>query len=185
MRESTSSNGEHVKLEPHFVVKPFYRYEQMGIEMNKAFLLAACCFIGACSSGYHPLYYFNEVQVVNLSGEEIRDVSLRVVDSGKRLDCEEVAKFAMCHDRFGRKRYPQQGLELSWTQAIRMCRRTFRPAWPCESSSRSDRTAVSKPFTNRKSRAGARCLTSSPHEPPPGECVAAFCAHHGNGSLQQ
>jgi hypothetical protein len=117
MRESTSSSGEHVKLEPHFVVKPFYRYEQMGIEMNKAFLLAACCFIGACSSGYHPLYYFNEVQVVNLSGEEIRDVSLRVVDSGKRLDCEEVAKFAMCHDRFGRKRYPQQGLELSWTQA--------------------------------------------------------------------
>lgn len=85
--------------------------------MKKIITLATCCFIGACSSGYHPLYYFNEVQVVNLSGEGIRDVDLRVVDSGKRLHCEEVAKFAMCHDRFGRKRYPQQGLELGWTQA--------------------------------------------------------------------
>lgn len=83
--------------------------------MNKLVVLAACGFIGACASGYNPAYYFNEVQVVNLSGADIQNVSLRVIDSSKVLSCTEVAKFAMCHDRFGRKRYPQQGIELSWT----------------------------------------------------------------------
>ncbi len=89
----------------------------MAVLMNKLIVLAACGFIGACAGGYNPVYYFNEVQVVNLSGADIRDVSLRVIDSPKVLDCEAVAKFAMCHDRFGRKRYPQQGVELSWTHA--------------------------------------------------------------------
>ncbi len=92
-------------------------YKQLGIVMKKIYMLIACCFIGACTIGYNPAYYFNEVQVVNLSEDEIRDVDLRVFDSSKVLNCEQVAKFAMCHDRFGRKPYPQQGIELSWTHA--------------------------------------------------------------------
>ena len=83
--------------------------------MNKLYLLPLTLLLTACVSGYNPTYYFNEVQVVNLTGGTINDVSLRVVDSPKSLACGEVLKFAMCADRFGKRRYPQQGIDLSWT----------------------------------------------------------------------
>lgn len=85
--------------------------------MKKLIVLLASGLIGACAHGYNPSYYFNEVQVVNLTGATIEDVSWQVVNSSKALSCPEVAKFAMCADRFPKRRYPQQGIELSWTHA--------------------------------------------------------------------
>ncbi len=82
--------------------------------MNKLFLLPLSMLLTACISSYNPSYYYNEVQVVNLSGGIINDVSLRVVDS-RSLACEEVLKNAMCDERFGKRRYPQLGIELAWT----------------------------------------------------------------------
>ena len=51
---------------------------------------------------------------MNLTGETITGVSLRVGGSERSLGCAEVLKNALCDDRFGKRRYPQQGLELSW-----------------------------------------------------------------------
>ncbi len=84
--------------------------------MKKLSLLPLCLMLGACVSGYNPRYYYNEVQVVNLSGDTITDVSLRVVDS-RMLECDEVLKNAMCDERFGARVYPQLGIELAWTHA--------------------------------------------------------------------
>lgn len=83
--------------------------------MKKSIILLACGFMTACVSGYNPGYYFNEVQVVNLTGATIEDVNLQVINSAQAISCPEVAKFAMCADRFGKKFYPQQGLELGWS----------------------------------------------------------------------
>ena len=69
----------------------------------------------ACATGYNPTYYFNEVQVVNLSSGIISEVRIDVVGSSRPIYCAEVAKNALCADRFGKRRYPQQGIELSWT----------------------------------------------------------------------
>ena len=69
----------------------------------------------ACVTGYNPRFYFNEIQVVNLSTAMIADVRVGFVGSPQTLACEEVAKYAMCADRFGKRMYPQQGIELSWT----------------------------------------------------------------------
>ena len=33
------------------------------------------------------------------------------------MSCDSVLKNAICNDRFGKRRYPQQGIQLSWTQA--------------------------------------------------------------------
>jgi hypothetical protein len=85
--------------------------------MKKIVISIASCLLAACVNGYNPYYYFNEVQVVNLTGATIKDVSWQVVNSPKALSCPEVAKFALCADRFPKRRYPQQGIELSWTQA--------------------------------------------------------------------
>ena len=83
--------------------------------MKKLVVLFASLVTAACATGYHPVYRFNEIQVVNLSGSTIEDVSVRVIDSEKALSCDEVAKNAICDDRFGMRRFPQQGIELSWT----------------------------------------------------------------------
>jgi len=69
----------------------------------------------ACATGYNPTFYFKEVQVVNLSAGRIADVRVGFVGSPRTLACDEVAKNAMCADLFGRRFYPQQGIELSWT----------------------------------------------------------------------
>ena len=68
----------------------------------------------ACATTYNPTYYYNEIQVVNLTGGAITEVSLRVGGGGRTLGCVEVVNNALCDDRFGKRRYPQQGLELSW-----------------------------------------------------------------------
>jgi hypothetical protein len=83
--------------------------------MKKLSVLFLSILTVACVTGYNPTYWFNEVQVVNLSGSTITEVRVRVVDTKKIYSCEEVAQFAMCRDYFGKRRYPQQGIELSWT----------------------------------------------------------------------
>jgi hypothetical protein len=69
----------------------------------------------ACATGYNPRYSFNEIQVVNLSAGMIANVRIGFVGSPRTLACDEVAKYAMCADRFAGRYYPQQGIELSWT----------------------------------------------------------------------
>lgn len=83
--------------------------------MKKLSILFLSILTAACVTGYNPTYWFNEVQVVNLSGATIKDVKVRVVDTMKSYGCEEVAQFALCRDYFGKRQYPQQGIELSWT----------------------------------------------------------------------
>ena len=98
----------------------------------KKLLIALLSLSGlACATGYNPAYYFNEVQVVNLTAATISDVSVDVVGSPRTLNCAEVAKNALCADRFGKRLYPQQGIELSWihTDGMRKSDR-FAPAIP-------------------------------------------------------
>ena len=83
--------------------------------MKKLSILLFSVLTAACVTGYNPTYYFNEIQVVNLSGATISKVNLRFSGSDKTLSCDEVAKNALCHDRFSKRRYPQQVIDLSWT----------------------------------------------------------------------
>lgn len=69
----------------------------------------------ACAPGYNPAYYFNDIQVANLSGAAIQNLNLSVKGSDKTLSCDQVGKNAVCEKHFGKRRYPQQAVELSWT----------------------------------------------------------------------
>ncbi|MGD2172070.1 MAG: hypothetical protein PVI70_00435 [Gammaproteobacteria bacterium] len=84
--------------------------------MKPIVLLTAAVLMTGCALEYNPVYRFNEVQVVNLSGGTIENVSWRVLGSEKSLDCSKVAKFAMCADYFPGRRYPQSGIQVDWTQ---------------------------------------------------------------------
>ena len=65
-------------------------------------------------------------------------LAIGVADSPKTLACEEVAKNAMCADRFGKRLYPQQGIELSWTHTDGSRKSdSFAPAIPVTYNSES------------------------------------------------
>ncbi len=85
--------------------------------MKLLIVLIGASLVSACANGfgYDPRFYYNEIQAVNLTGSKISDISLRVTGSPLEVDCAEAANFAMCADRFGKKAYPRQGLEVSWT----------------------------------------------------------------------
>ena len=84
------------------------------LKMKKLTVLILSCLSVACIRGYNPTYSFNQIQVVNLSGTAIEDVSASVAGTAKKISCEKVVKNAVCNDYFGRRAYPQQGIELSW-----------------------------------------------------------------------
>ena len=78
-------------------------------------LLPAALLTGCAGSfTYNPDYFFNYVEVSNLSGGPIENLSLQVIGSPKSLDCDRINANAICEVRFGKRRYPQQGVDLSW-----------------------------------------------------------------------
>jgi hypothetical protein len=74
-----------------------------------SFLSVACA-----SNGYNPSYYFNKLQVVNLTDSTITDLNLKIGGSDLSLSCAEVAKNTVCYEYFGSRKYPQQVDVLRW-----------------------------------------------------------------------
>ena len=84
--------------------------------MKKLSILLLSLLTVACvTGGYNPRYYYNEIQVVNLTGGTIVDVKVQIGESGRTVSCDSVLKNTLCDERFGKRRYPQQGIQLSWT----------------------------------------------------------------------
>jgi hypothetical protein len=82
--------------------------------MKTITLLLSSLTLAACAGGYNPRYYYSNIEVANLSGGAITNVEVQVGADGRNLRCETVAKNALCQERFGKRPYPQQDIELSW-----------------------------------------------------------------------
>ena len=75
-------------------------------------VLTLALLLGACNAGYSPRYYFHNVEIANLTGDEIRNVEAQVGE--RQLQCERVANNAICDDRWGKRPYPAEGFDLRW-----------------------------------------------------------------------
>ena len=82
--------------------------------MKKLIITLSCLTLAACAGGYSPRFYYSNIEVANLSGAAITTVEVQVGADGRNLRCETVAKNALCQERFGKRPYPQQDIELSW-----------------------------------------------------------------------
>ena len=82
--------------------------------MKKLLVTLFCLTLAACAGSYNPRYYYSNIEVANLSGGAITNVEVQVGTDGRNLRCETVAKNALCQERFGKRPYPQQDIELSW-----------------------------------------------------------------------
>ena len=75
-------------------------------------LLSCALLLAACNVGYSPRYYYGNIEVANLTGGDISNVK---IDTGEReLSCASVTNNGVCQQRFPKRPYPQQALQLSW-----------------------------------------------------------------------
>ena len=83
--------------------------------MKTITLLVSGLLLAACSAGYTPRYYYQSVEVSNLSGDDITSLEVSIGDSDLR--CTEVANNKQCYQRFGKRPYPQQAIRVAWQDA--------------------------------------------------------------------
>ena len=82
--------------------------------MKIALVTLSCLTLISCSIGYSPRFYYSFIEVANHTGDTINNVELQIGADGRNLRCEEVTKNRTCNERFGKRPYPQQTIELSW-----------------------------------------------------------------------
>ena len=78
----------------------------------------SCLTLVACSIGYAPRMYYSYIEVANHSGATISNVELQIGADGRNLRCDEVTKNRVCQERFGKRRYPREIIELSWQDSV-------------------------------------------------------------------
>ena len=69
----------------------------------------------ACATSPRTFYTFNEIVVVNLSRELLRDVTIRDVINDRRFGCGNIAPRGICANEFAPRPYRQNPIRISWT----------------------------------------------------------------------
>ncbi len=82
--------------------------------MKTALFALSCLTLVACATGYTPRVSYSYLQFANNTGCKINNVELQVGTDGRNLRCDTVTKNRICSDRFGRRKYPNQTIDLSW-----------------------------------------------------------------------
>jgi hypothetical protein len=82
--------------------------------MKTALFALSCLTLVACATGYTPRVFYSYIQIANHTGGTINNVELQVGTDGRNLRCDTVAKSRICDDRFGRRKYPNETIDLSW-----------------------------------------------------------------------
>lgn len=83
--------------------------------MKLTTLLVATLLLASVNAGATQRSYFNQIGLANLTGSPISNLD---VQFGKHeLKCDNVNNNGYCHKMFGKRPFPQDEIELSWTDA--------------------------------------------------------------------
>ncbi len=83
--------------------------------MKKNYLiLIAGLLLSACATSYNPTYHYNEILIVNNSRDLIQDVTISASKSGRQFSCGNIAPLGICSDKFPRRRYEQNPIQINW-----------------------------------------------------------------------
>ena len=81
---------------------------------KQIYIAIAGLLMTACATTYQPSYLYNEIRVVNNSGETLRSVSVRDTRGGKTFDCGDIGPLGVCSKRFGKRSYQQNPIQIEW-----------------------------------------------------------------------
>jgi len=91
----------------------------------------SCLALVSCATGYTPRMFYSNIEVVNHSGETISNLEVQIGADERILRCDTVTKNRICYERFGRRYYPRQTIELSWQDSAgKMQSRQLEPSVP-------------------------------------------------------
>ena len=71
--------------------------------------------LAACVTDYEPIYFYNEIMVINESSGMIQDLNISVSGTGRKFNCSNIAPKGFCSNRFKRRRYEYEPIEIEWT----------------------------------------------------------------------
>ena len=70
--------------------------------------------LSACATSYQPTYFFNRILVNNNSDQVIREIAIKATVNGRAFSCTNVAPYGFCENKFPRRRYEYNPIEISW-----------------------------------------------------------------------
>ena len=82
--------------------------------MKTTLFALSCLTLFACATAYTPRVFYSYVEVLNHTGGTINNVNVQVGANGPNVHCDTVTINRICYKRVGKRRYPQQPIELSW-----------------------------------------------------------------------
>ena len=85
------------------------------LNMKKYLLTGFVLIVSACASTHRPSYIYNEVLVINNSNELLREVTITVPSTGRSFGCGNVAPLGICANRFGKRPYQYNPIQVEWT----------------------------------------------------------------------
>ena len=70
--------------------------------------------LSSCATAYQPTYYYNEILIQNTSTALLREVRISSAESGGSFSCSNIAPKGICSNRFPRRQYMNNPIQLSW-----------------------------------------------------------------------
>ncbi len=70
--------------------------------------------LSSCATNFDPTYYYDEIVVHNKSGEPVHNLTLSASGSDRSMSCAEIAPGAICRDKFPRRQFMRDPLQVSW-----------------------------------------------------------------------
>lgn len=70
--------------------------------------------LSSCATNFDPTYYIDEIVVHNKSEELVHHLTLGASGTEPVLNCAEIAPAAICRDKFPRRPFMRNPLQVTW-----------------------------------------------------------------------
>ena len=82
--------------------------------IRKCLIAISCFLITSCATFSEPVYFYNEIVIMNKSREVIQDVTISAGETGRRFSCGNIAPLGICSNKTPPRQYMKNPITLAW-----------------------------------------------------------------------
>ena len=86
----------------------------MPVNIKKFIFLLVSLLAASCATVSEPVYFYNEVLIINKSKTLIQDVSISDSATGRQFSCGNIAPHGICSNRIVKRRYEKNPIRIAW-----------------------------------------------------------------------